>query len=74
MEGVATIDIEQVMKMFSEFDTKKRKRVYRQATTKALNIVKKQTITNLKKVTNKIDKKRQVGQCLAQGCNNQGLS
>lgn len=36
MEGVASIDIEQVMKMFSEFDAKKRKRVYKQATTKAL--------------------------------------
>lgn len=67
MEGVATIDIEQVMRMFSEFDAKKRKRVYRQATSKALNIVKKQTITNLKKVTSKIDKKDKWGNTLRKG-------
>ena len=44
------VDIEQVMKMFSEFDKKQRKQVFRSAVSKGLNIVKKQTLSNLQGV------------------------
>ena len=46
------LDTSEVEAMFSEFDAKKRKSVYRQATRQALNIVKKQTLENLKGVIN----------------------
>lgn len=42
------IDASQVEAMFSEFDSKKRKNVYRTATRNALNIIKKETLSNLK--------------------------
>lgn len=67
MEGVASIDIKAVMRMFSEFDAKKRKKTYRQATQRALNIIKKQAVSNLRKVTSKIDKKDQWNMTLRKG-------
>lgn len=46
------IDASQVLQMFSEFDLKQRKAVYRRATKNALNIVKKQALQNLRGVIN----------------------
>ena len=48
MSNQFEIDTSEVEKMFSEFDGRKRKAVYRRATKDALNIVKKETLQNLK--------------------------
>lgn len=63
------VDIDQVMKMFSEFDAKQRKKVYRSAVSKGLNIVKKQTISNLQSVINpqKINEKDKWGNSFKSG-------
>ena len=56
-----TINADEVLKMFSEFDARKRKSVYRSAINRGLGIVKKQASANLKSVIdsskfNQIDK------------------
>lgn len=63
------VDTEQVLKMFSEFDAKQRKKVYRSAVSKGLNIVKKQTLSNLKGVINpqKINTKDKWGNSFKNG-------
>lgn len=63
------VDIEQVMKMFSEFDKKQRKQVFRSAVSKGLNIVKKQTLSNLRSVIepDKIDFKDEWGNSFKNG-------
>lgn len=63
------VDIEQVMKMFSEFDKKERKQVFRSAVNKSLGIVKKQTLANLRNVIepDKIDWKDDYGNSFKNG-------
>lgn len=63
------VDAEQVMKMFSEFDQKQRKQVFRTAMNKALGIVKKQTLANLRSVIepDKIDYKDEWGNSFKNG-------
>lgn len=46
------VDDKQVLDMFKEFDSKERKAVFRNAIRNALNIIKKQTLANLKTVIN----------------------
>ena len=69
MSNQLEIDASQVMSMYSEFDTKKRKAVYRKATRDALNIIKKQTLQNLRGVINpsKINKKDKWGNSFRNG-------
>lgn len=58
-EQECTINIEQVIKMFAEFDEKLRKKTFKTALTKSANILKKQAITNLSAIVkdvNKVDK------------------
>lgn len=63
------LDATDVLSMYSEFDLKKRKQVYRTATRNALNIVKKQTLQNLKGVINPsmINKKDKWGNSFRNG-------
>lgn len=63
------VDIEQVLKMFSEFSQKQRKKVFRSAVSKGLNIVKKQTLSNLRNVIepDKIDFKDKWGNSFKNG-------
>ena len=63
------IDTEQVMKMFAEFNDKERKKTFKSAIMKSLQIVKKQTLTNLENVISpsKITAKDQWGQSFKSG-------
>lgn len=62
-----TVNIEEVMKMFREFDRRKVNRTYKQATSKALNVLKKETLSNLRKVTRKVSQKDKWGMTLSKG-------
>lgn len=63
------VDTQQVLKMFSEFNSKQRKQVYRSAVNKGLQIVKKQTLSNLRNVIepDKIDFKDEWGNSFKNG-------
>lgn len=63
----ATIDATKVMAMFSAFDEKLRKKTFKSALTKSANILKKQTITNLRADVNHVERKDKWGNSLKNG-------
>ena len=62
-----TVNIDDVMRMFREFDRRKINRAYKQATKKALGIIKQEVVSNLRKVTKKINRKDKWGMTLRKG-------
>lgn len=62
-----TVNIDDVMRMFREFDRRKINRVYKQATKKALGIIRQEVVSNLRKVTKKINRKDKWGMTLRKG-------
>lgn len=62
-----TVNIEEVMRMFREFDRRKINRTYKQATQKALGIIRQEVVANLRKVTKKINRKDKWGMTLRKG-------
>lgn len=69
MDANFEVDIEQVMKMFNEFNKKERKQVFRSTVKKGLNTVKKQVLVNLRSVIepDKIDYKDAWGNSFKNG-------
>lgn len=63
----ANIDVKKVLQMFSEFNEKLRKKTFKTALRKSANILKKQTITNLKASVNHIDRRDKWGNTLRKG-------
>lgn len=62
-----TVNIDDVMRMFREFDRRKINRTYKQATQKALGIIRQEVVSNLRKVTKKINRKDKWGMTLRKG-------
>jgi hypothetical protein len=61
------IDNKQVLDMFSEFDKKLRKKTFVTVLRKSANVLRKQTISNLKQVVKNIDTKDRYGNSFRKG-------